>query len=280
MGKSSGNSLYHRVGFADARKIHLLIKKNILHDKGDNPRSLPGALTDLTEEQEIQLMACLDQYRIIGELAAAIVHEVRNPMTTVRGFLQLLSESGDFAGHKEYFDLMIEEIDQANFIMSNFLSLGKDQHSEYKPENLNQIIENYYLILSSEAKKHDHMVKIIQSELPLIPLDFKQIRQLIFNLVQNGLEAMSSPGTLTIMTFKTAEEIVLSVQDQGCGIDNAIMQKLGQPFLTTKEKGTGLGLAVCYRIAEQHNAQLEVKTADHGSTFSVKFPIPGGQIPR
>ncbi len=263
------------VELVDGRKVDLLIHKTILFDNEGNPNGLLGALTDLTEHREMQrTMARLDQYRIIGEMAAAIGHEVRNPMTTVRGFLQLLNESDDFLGNKEYFDLMIEEIDRANSIITDFLSLGKNLHTELKPENLNQIIENSFLILSAEAKKYDHVMNMTLEEVPLIPLDCKQIRQLIFNLARNGLEAMASPGTLTISTCQTNDEIVLSIQDQGSGIDQTILEKLGKPFVTTKEKGTGLGLAVCYSIVERHGAQLEVETTNNGTIFYVKFPIP------
>lgn len=261
--------------FADGRKVDLLINKTILYDDEGSPNGLLGALTDLTEHREMQRsMARLDQYRIIGEMAAAIGHEVRNPMTTVRGFLQLLNESDDFVGNKEYFDLMIEEIDRANSIITDFLSLGKGLHTELKLENLNQVIENSFLILSAEAKKHDHLMQLILEEVPLIPLDFKQIRQLIFNLVRNGLEAMAHSGTLTISTCNNDDEVVLSIKDQGSGIDTTILEKLGKPFVTTKEKGTGLGLAVCYSIVERHSAQLEVQTANNGTIFNIRFPIP------
>ncbi len=267
------------IEFPGGRKVDLLINKTILYDNEGNPSGLLGALTDLTEHREMQRsMARLDQYRIIGEMAAAIGHEVRNPMTTVRGFLQLLNEGDDFVGKKEYFDLMIEEIDRANSIITDFLSLGKGLHTELKLENLNQIIENSFLILSAEAKKHDHIMKMVLEEVPLVPLDFKQIRQLIFNLVRNGLEAMASPGILTISTCTADNYIVLSIKDQGSGIDTAMLEHLGKPFVTTKEKGTGLGLAVCYSIVERHGAQLEVETADNGTIFYIKFPVPGDKI--
>ncbi|MDD2621239.1 MAG: ATP-binding protein, partial [Syntrophomonadaceae bacterium] len=102
-------------------------------------------------------------------------------------------------------------------------------------------------------------------------LDNKEIRQLILNLVNNGLEAMSSHGEVTIKTFWEEEKVVLAVQDQGQGVDHSLLDKIGTPFLTTKEQGTGLGLAVCYRIAEQHNAKIDLETSSNGTTFFVKF---------
>lgn len=263
------------IEFADGRQVDLLINKAIVYDNEGNPIGILGALTDLTEHREMQkTMARLDQYRIIGEMAAAIGHEVRNPMTTVRGFLQLLNENDTLPHNKEYFDLMIEEIDRANSIITDFLSLGKGLHTELRPENLNTIIENSFLILSAEAKKHDHRLALNLDEVPVIPLDLKQIRQLIFNLVRNGLEAMTNPGTVTITTHKEKNSIILSIQDQGSGIDASILKKLGKPFVTTKEKGTGLGLAVCYSIVERHGAELELKTDQEGSVFYIKFPLP------
>ena len=85
---------------------------------------------------------------------------------------------------------------------------------------------------------------------------------------------MSKPGTMTITTYKENESILLSIQDQGGGIDASILEKLGKPFVTTKEKGTGLGLAVCYSVVERHGAQLEVETGHDGTVFYIKFPLP------
>jgi len=272
----SGSLSYDRVmEFPDGRKAELLIHEAIVYDNEANPIGLLGVLTDLTEHREMQrTIAQLDQSRIMGQIAAAMGHEVRNPMTTVRGFLQLLNENeaNDSTGNKEYYDLMIEEIDRANSIITDFLSLGK-VHTDLKPENLNRIMENSYLILSAEAKKHDHVIQMVLDEVPVIPLDFRQIRQLIFNLARNGLESMTSPGTLTIRTGKNHDSIILSIQDQGSGIDPSIRNKLGKPFVTTKEKGTGLGLAVCCSIVERHGAQLEVDTTEKGSIFNIKFPL-------
>jgi signal transduction histidine kinase len=104
-------------------------------------------------------------------------------------------------------------------------------------------------------------------------MDEKQIRQLVLNLVRNGIEAMSRQGELTITTSRKKDWVVLSIEDQGNGIPPEVLEKLGTPFFTTKEKGTGLGLPVCYRIAERHNARIEIKTGKRGTTFMVSFPI-------
>ena len=114
----------------------------------------------------------------------------------------------------------------------------------------------------------------ILSDTPEINLDDKQIRQLVLNLVRNGIEAMPRNGELTIKTFMKKDQVVLSIKDQGNGIPTGGLEKLGTPFFTTKATGTGLGLPVCYRIAENHNAKIEIKTGKRGTTFMVSFESP------
>jgi len=106
-----------------------------------------------------------------------------------------------------------------------------------------------------------------------MPLDEREIRQLILNLVRNGMEAMPENRLLNIGTFVKNNEVVLEICDQGSGIDPQVMDRLGTPFVTTKDEGTGLGLPVCYSIAARHNAAIDVKTSSHGTTFLVCFTI-------
>ena len=107
----------------------------------------------------------------------------------------------------------------------------------------------------------------------MILVDPKEIRQLILNLSKNGLEAMEAGGCLTIHTCTKGDEVWLSVEDQGHGIDPELLEKIGTPFFTTKETGTGLGLAICYSIAARHHARIDVQTGPDGSTFSVIFQV-------
>jgi len=228
----------------------------------------------LREKMEKEI-ARLDRLNMIGEMAAGIGHEVRNPMTTVRGFLQLMQGKDKYAGDKEFFDLMIEELDRANSIITEFLSLAKNKAVVLKEQDLNSIIKNIYPLIEADAIVSGKNIIKKLGEIPLLFLDEKEIRQLLLNLVRNGFEAMSPGGRLTIRTFVDGEETVLAVQDEGRGIALDILDKIGTPFFTTKENGTGLGLAVCYSIAARHKALIEVETAATGTTFSVRFKLPG-----
>jgi len=207
-------------------------------------------------------------------MAAGIAHEVRNPMTTVRGFLQMFRSNQELTGYTSRFDLMIDELDRANAIISQFLSLAKNKPVTHKMQNLNSVIETLYPLIQADAFESDTYISLNLHDIPDVLIDEKEMRQLILNLTSNGLQAMDRGKTLTIKTYPGKNEVVLAVQDQGAGIDPEIVNKLGTPFLTTKDEGTGLGLAVCYSVAARHNAIIEVKTGTEGTTFFIRFNVP------
>lgn len=233
-------------------------------------------MNDVTARKQLeQEVIHLEKLNLIGELAGGISHEVRNPMTTVRGFLQFLAKKPEYAQHIEYFNLMISELDRANSIISDFLSISKSAplNSKYILQDLQKLLSKIKPLIEAEAlETHNQLVYCI-TETPEILVNEHELRQMILNLVQNGFQAMPSGGTLTIRTLYQDNHVVLAVQDQGKGIDNSILDKLGTPFLTTKANGTGLGLAICYGIAHRHNAAIHVDTSSSGTTFAVHFPI-------
>lgn len=216
-------------------------------------------------------MARLDRMNLIGEMAAGIGHEIRNPMTTVRGFLQLMEEKDRYAQDREYFKLMLSELDRANSIIAEFLSLAKKKAVDLKENNLNTIIESLFPLIQADALVTDKNIERDLGDIPVLLLDGKEIRQLILNLVRNGLEAMPPGGKLMIRTVTDGGEAVLAVQDEGPGIADEILGKIGTPFFTTKDTGTGLGLAVCHSIAARHKARIDLKTTPEGTTFYVRF---------
>ncbi|HEY4552541.1 MAG TPA: ATP-binding protein, partial [Bacillaceae bacterium] len=221
-------------------------------------------------EKELRRLSSLD---LIGQMAAGISHEIRNPMTTVRGFLQLLLQEDKFESYHGYFKLMIEEIDRANSIITEFLSMGNTRTSNLQVLNLNSIIHDITPLIKVDALSQDKLVKVVTEDIPDLLLNRNEIRQLLINLYRNGLEAMSIGQVLTIRTYKDEDHVVLAVQDEGKGISPDILEKLGTPFFTTKDEGTGLGLGVCYGIAARHNAKIEIETGADGTVFFIKFKI-------
>ncbi|MDH7478742.1 MAG: PAS domain S-box protein [Syntrophomonadaceae bacterium] len=255
------------------REIYIWGKASPLYDANGNVVGAIETFRDITERKNLERgMAWLDRLNLVGEMAAGIGHELRNPMTTVRGFLQVLGGKPECQQYKEYFDLMIEELDRANSIISEFLSLARNKAIDLRPQNLNRIIESITPLIQADAMVRDCSVKIEPGIIPDLLLDEKEIRQLILNLTRNGLDAMPAGRTLTISTFVSEGTVSLAVRDEGSGIDPSLLERLGTPFLTTKENGTGLGLAICYSIAARHRATIGVETGPAGTTFTIRFP--------
>ena len=232
---------------------------------------------EVEKRERIELeVAKLERLNIIGQLAAGLGHEVRNPMTTIRGFLQILQIKPDLHVYKSYFDLMIEELDRTNTIITDFLSLAKNKPTKLKRECLNKLLNNIFPLLLADAYTQGKKCIFEPGDIAELDIDTNEITQLVLNLARNGLDAMHPDGCLIIKTFMDGHNIVLSVRDEGTGINPEHISKLGTPFFTTKESGTGLGLPMCYSIAHRHRAQIDVKTGSDGTTFLVQFPQPIG----
>ncbi|KJS18308.1 MAG: hypothetical protein VR69_01020 [Peptococcaceae bacterium BRH_c4b] len=140
-----------------------------------------------------------------------------------------------------------------------------------KMDNITSIVHALSPLITSDAMNSSKDISFELEDVPDIMLNEKEIRQLILNLTRNGLEAMPGGGRLAIRTYTEGEEVVLAVLDQGEGIDSSVLEKIGTPFLTTKENGTGLGLATCYSIAARSNARIDIETGSTGTTFFVRF---------
>ncbi|MEG6521481.1 two-component system sensor histidine kinase NtrB [Desulfotomaculum sp. 1211_IL3151] len=229
---------------------------------------------DITESIEMEReIKKLERFNLIGQVAAGIGHEIRNPLTTVRGFLQLFQAKQESCQNfKDQFRLMIEELDRANAIITEFLTLARNKPERVETKNLNDVITKILPLMQAQATKEEKHVYAVLDKVPDLPLDENEIRQVIYNLVRNGLEAMHEGGNITIRTYTRQPHVILSIRDEGEGIKDEIMKKLGTPFYTTKDGGTGLGLAICYSIAERHRASIDVKTGPFGTDFIIKFP--------
>ena len=229
-------------------------------------------IKDVSSQQKMEVeMQRLDKLKLVGEMAAGIGHEVRNPMTTVRGYLQMFQRREQFAEYRDQINTMIEELDRANAIITEFLSLAKNKIADLKPANLNDTIHNLFPLMQADAFRLGHEIQVDIGDIPIISYDDKEMRQLILNIVRNGLESMICNGLITIKTYLQDGEIILAIQDTGTGIPKEVLDKIGTPFVTTKVCGTGLGLSVCYRIAERHRAKINISTSSKGTTFFVNF---------
>jgi two-component system, sporulation sensor kinase E len=171
---------------------------------------------------------------------------------------------------------MIAELDRANAIISEFLALAKNKTVTMTAKNINTIIAAIYPLLEVDATAGNKTIILdLEPDLPDSRLDESEFRQLLINLVRNGLEAMTANGCLKISTASDGEHVILAIRDQGPGIPDSVIPQIGTPFVTTKENGTGLGLSVCYSIAARHGALIDFVTGADGTEFVVRFKACG-----
>jgi two-component system sporulation sensor kinase C len=273
--KSIESSLTLRLVRKDKTTLWLEQKCTPIYNKNNNLIALQGIIRDITTRKNLEKMtSMLDRMNMVGSMAATVAHEIRNPMTTVRGYLQLMEKREKYQTDKENFNLMIEEIDRANSIICEYLSLSKEKLAKLGKCSLNTIIEALFPLIQAAANSSKVSVSLHLTAISELLLDENEIRQLLLNLVRNSIEAMPEGGKLTIHTFQEDSNIVLSINDQGSGIPPHILDNLGTPFITTKDTGTGLGLPICYQIAHRHNASIKINTSHEGTTFLITFNPP------
>lgn len=229
---------------------------------------------DITEVERLRKqLARLDRLNLIGEMAAGVAHEIRNPMTVVMGYLQMLSARAE-ADWKDKYDIIMEELNRINSIVTDFLSLAKNKMVEKAANNLNEIIRSIYPLIMADATKNDIEVQLtLAEEMPDLLLNEKEIKQLVLNLSRNAFDAMESKCRLfSITTHVYPDKVQLITTDNGCGIERQYLEKIFDPFFTTKDSGTGLGLSVCLSIVERHQGTVEIQSeVGQGTSVVISF---------
>lgn len=235
---------------------------------------------DITEIEQLRNeLNHVEQLSLVGKMAASITHEIRNPMAVVRGFLQLMQEKSP-PSLDHYYVIVMDELDRANSIINDFLSLAQNRVVEKQRISLHSIIEELLPLLWADANLRGQSIVFVQGQdIPELNLNSKEIKQLILNLARNGMEAMEDKGELRIETHCNGNEVTMRIQDTGPGISPDKLEKLFEPFYTTKSKGTGLGLSLCLSIVERHNGRIQVESQQGvNTTFIVSFDSSSDQV--
>jgi PAS domain S-box-containing protein len=228
---------------------------------------------DVTELQRLRdEVGRMERLSLVGQMAASITHEIRNPMAVIRGFVQLLNERSP-EDQQSYFRIVLDELDRANAIINDFLSLAQNRIVEKEPSNLHDLLNDLVPLLWADANMRGQIIDLrLCEEMDLLQLNSKEIKQLILNLARNGMEAMNDKGVLRIETTSFKDTVQLRVIDNGIGISEEKLERLFEPFYTTKMNGTGLGLALCLSIVERHNGKINVEsTVGQGTAIIVSF---------
>ena len=243
----------------------------------DETEELSGALAiyqNITEYEKIRSeMAKLDRLNLIAEMAAGVAHEIRNPLTVIKGYLQYLQKKIPDS-IKEQFQTILTEVACIEAIISNFLSLAKNTLSRKEISNLNEIIMDILPLIQAEANRCNILVKLnLADQLLDQLLDEKEIKQVILNLCRNAFEAMSQQGILCLQTKLIDTMVVFVVSDTGCGIPQDKLDKIFNPFYTTKENGTGLGISICENIVKKHDGEIDVDSQENeGTKVTIRLP--------
>lgn len=232
-------------------------------------------LRDLTDRKRAEEMLIRsEKLSVIGQLAAGLAHEIRNPLTSLKGFNQLLKSK--YAGESSYFDLMLTELERINLIVNDFMTLAKPQLSQFSYGSVESILQSVVSILSHQAILMNVNLRLEAAcRLPDVYRDENQLKQVFINLIKNALEAMPQGGDVTVSADLADEKRVrIRIRDQGEGIPAALITRLGEPFFTTKENGTGLGLMISYRIIENHGGTISITSrAGEGTTVEIMLPV-------
>lgn len=215
-----------------------------------------------------------EKLALVGELAAGIAHEIRNPLTSIKGFTQLIYEKRGQDIPSYYYETILEELDRIDQIVGELVVLAKPAPEKKKEVDLSKVVQDSVKLMNYQACLREvELVLNIEPELPHIEGNMGQLKQVFINLIKNAIEAIENKGTVTIQARRQGDRVMITVEDTGAGMDNAVIERLGNPFFTTKEKGTGLGLIISYRIIQNHKGKVSVQSkVGIGTQFVISLP--------
>lgn len=217
-----------------------------------------------------------EKLKLVGELAAGVAHEIRNPMTVISGYVQMMNEDPD-SPYYEYTKLIQNETERIELILSEFLVLSKPQANQYAPINLAEALSEVVQFLQYEFQSKAISLKIINEFLNITILGNKnQLKQVFINLFKNAIEAINEDGSITLQVCKSKDEkeIYIQIIDTGCGIPPNVLDRMFEPFYTTKTNGTGLGMMIINKIVQDHQGSIQIKSKQHvGTEILLTFPI-------
>jgi two-component system, sporulation sensor kinase E len=268
-GRLDGRMTIH---FEESRTKHF--EYTVKHHLVDNLNLI--IFRNITEKLEMEAqLRKTDTLNILGELAAGIAHEIRNPMTALKGFIQLLeSSTGDT--YSLYFQVITTELQRIDSIINEFLILAKPQAIKYIHTDIIKIMRETVDLLTAQAVLHDVQFNTVyDNDLPELLCEPNQLKKVFINIIKNAIEVMPKGGFVTVTISPAPGNMIhISIRDEGEGIPADKVKHLGEPFYTTKERGTGLGLMVSFKIIEEHGGTIEVESeVGSGTVFHIYLPV-------
>jgi signal transduction histidine kinase len=216
-----------------------------------------------------------EQLSVLGELAAGIAHEIRNPLTSLKGFLQL--STGTKENREIYNDIMLSEINRINLIVGELLLLSKPKEMVFQPSHLLSLIRTVVTIVNTQAILYNiEIITEIDHEVQQINISCEEnkLKQVFINILKNGIEAMQIEGKMYIKVKRLNNDVHISFIDEGKGIPEEELERLGKRFYSTKENGTGLGLMISFNIIENHKGKMNISSeVGKGTIIDIVLPV-------
>ncbi|WML47947.1 PAS domain S-box protein [Neobacillus sp. PS3-34] len=245
-----------------------------LNDQG-KPYQYLAIRNDITERKKTEeVLHRQDKLAAVGQLAAGVAHEIRNPLTSMKGYAEFLQLDEQDPERQEFLNIILDEIERVNTIVEDFMVLAKPKAVELEEKNIVPVIKNVVSLLEFEARKKNVRIDFdCNHEIIQVECDENRLKQVFLNFIKNGIEAMPEGGDIIVRTIIEENNVQISIQDTGIGISAEKLKKLGEPFFTTKKNGNGLGLMVSFKIIEGHNGRVFVESEPNkGTTFNIVLP--------
>lgn len=229
----------------------------------------------LSKKHDIELQnEKLQRLISVSQLAAGLAHEIKNPLTAIKGFLQLIGRKKGQPIPENYFEVMMSEISRIEKLINEFRLLAKpNKETCYSKVNFTAVIQDVVLLMESQAVNKNTVIESYLSEPAYVLGEEQRLKQVVINLIKNAIEAVQEQGKVIVKLESDDNNVMLHIIDNGIGIDENVLKRIGSPFFTTKRNGTGLGLSVCYSIIEHHNGNIQVHSQlGKGTEFIVTLP--------
>lgn len=265
-----------KVFVRDDEILYLAVSTYMLRNKNKNITGVLAVVHDFTQRRKLeQQLMHVEKLATAGQMAAELAHEIKNPICSIKGLIQIMGKKHSLEDSK-YFEVITNEIDRISALLQGFLALTQNK-PKLEAVRVESIVEQIAPLIESYAESKNIQINIdLQKEMPYINADRDNLKQVIVNIVQNGIDALPDNGHMNISIWydQINDLIKMEFKDNGSGIKPEYLDKIFEPFFTTKDNGSGLGLAISHKIIENHCGKLfAFNNLDGGATFAIELPV-------